>query len=157
MNSQTKRIKVETPSSSDEESDFSMSSECSDKRKKELMSIEDLLQEIEEQQAVEKSDECYYQEKEFKVGHWVLVVFTTKKARVHFVGQVTKISDVGDPEVVFLRLFKTTNQGTIFHWPESRDETEVSSEDIITVLPEPILGRRGELIFGVSFNSYNLK
>lgn len=103
MNSQTKRIKVETPYSSDEESDFSMSSECSDKRNK----TDDYWRSVTRNRRTTscwKSDECYYQEKEFKVGHWVLVVFTTKKARVHFVGQVTKISDVGDPKVVFLRL-----------------------------------------------------
>lgn len=110
-------------------------------------------------QLEEEEDAQYYQAKDnIQVGHWVLVRFETKlKKNVCFVGQVVKISDIGDPEVIFLRHHKSDKHGTTFLWPPLRDITEIPSTDIITVLPEPDLGRRGELMFPVSFASYKLQ
>ena len=106
----------------------------------------------------EKKDaDCFEAKDKVTVGNYVLVAFETKTKKVHFVGQVAKISDVGDPEVIFLRCKKKTKHSTTFSWPESRDETEVPSSDVIVVLPEPTLGRRGDLTFGVIFDSYNIQ
>jgi len=48
-------------------------------------------------------------------------------------------------------------KGTTFNWPENQDIHYVDAQDIVLVLPEPNLGRRGELHFAVSFSSYNLQ
>lgn len=150
-----RRIKVE-PTSDEDESDISSICSIESKHSDKFMTIEDLRKEMLEEYAAEEKDEDYYQPKDkVSVGHWVLVRFDLKqKKNVHFVGQVTNFCAGEDPEVIFLRKHKTTKQGTTFLWPESRDVTQVPSEDIVTVLPEPKLGRRGELTFEVSFDSY---
>lgn len=74
------------------------------------------------------------------------------KKNVHFVGQILNISDVGDPQVIFLRKQSTSESGTTFTWPQSRDETENAAKDIVTILPKPTLGRREGLTFGVRFD-----
>lgn len=43
----------------------------------------------------------------------------------------------------------------IFCWPTLNDESLVTEVAILRVLPEPDLGRRGDLIFPVQFNSFN--
>lgn len=106
----------------------------------------------------DNEEELFQAKPDYKVGHWVLVRFDLKnKKNVHFVGQIVKISDICEPEVVFLRKHSENKHGTTFTWPTSRDETEVPSSDIVTILPEPSLGRRGELTFGVTFDSYFLQ
>lgn len=86
-----------------------------------------------------------------------MVKFATKKKVVHYVGQViTKVSAVVF-EVMFVRKCKADSKGTTFSWPDNEDIHFVDLRDMIIVLPEPNLGRRGELHFEVSFSSYNVQ
>lgn len=80
-----------------------------------------------------------------------------QKENLHFVGQVTSVEDLNYPEVMFLRYKDSGNSSSNFTWPENKDVTAVDASDIITVLPEPTIGRRGELSFQVAFSSYNLQ
>uniref|UniRef100_A0A1B6FCA4 Uncharacterized protein n=1 Tax=Cuerna arida TaxID=1464854 RepID=A0A1B6FCA4_9HEMI len=105
----------------------------------------------------EKKDEACFEAKKLAVGNYVLVSFETKSKSLHFVGQVNQLNECGDPQVIFLRCKSKAKHGTTFYWPEKRDEYEVPSADVITVLPEPTLGRRGDLTFGVVFDSYNIQ
>lgn len=81
---------------------------------------------------------------------WVLVAYHTKKTTKHFVGMVTEACDDGWM-VKFTRFSKNT-----FSWPEAVDIDTVKQSDIVMVLPEPTVNRRGSFIFAVSFEGYNL-
>lgn len=157
MGNKKKRIKVES-TSEESDSDEDLSSISSDEDNRKVITVEDFRKEMLDKYEEEKKDaDCFEAKDKVTVGNYVLVAFETKTKKVHFVGQVAKISDVGDPEVIFLRCKNKTKHSTTFSWPESRDETEVPSSDVIAVLPEPTLGRRGDLTFGVIFDSYNIQ
>lgn len=82
---------------------------------------------------------------------WVLVRYCTKKVIKHFVGLVTKACD--DSWIVkFTKFSKNT-----FSWPKVEDMDTVEQGDIVMVLPEPTINRRGSFIFPVSFKGYNLE
>lgn len=50
----------------------------------------------------------------------------------------------------FLKLIKRSSP---FVWPVEEDVTEVEKEDILTSLPAPSIGFRGELKYSISFTS----
>lgn len=83
---------------------------------------------------------------------WVLVSFATKKTVKHYVGYVTLIN-TGVPTVKFARRVKNSST---FVWPHEEDQCEISTEDIVTFLPEPVKGRRGGMSFHVSFSGLNV-
>lgn len=113
---------------------------------------DDLLKNIMEEEKKEAEEDEV--ERKPKFGSLVLVKFSTKSSCKHFVGQI--IGDVksgdGDFTVKFVR--KTSNY---FQWPEQQDISVVDKEDIITVLPEPSPGRRGQVIFKIKFDGYNVQ
>lgn len=125
-----RRIKIEPSSSSDKYYTADEIARSNESSENELLTIEDLREEIIQKSAEEDKEELlglYEAKTDFKVGHWVLVRFDIKnKKNVHFVGQIMKFSDVRDLEVVFLRKHSENKQGTTFTWPVSRDETEVT-------------------------------
>lgn len=92
-----------------------------------------------------------------KVGDYVLVKFCTKHSVKHFVGIVESIEEDSENAIVrFLR--KVPNKKiSIFTYPENEDVSVVTDADIIKVLPEPKMGRRGELVFSVQFSSFNIQ
>lgn len=95
-------------------------------------------------------------EKERKVNDWVLVKFCTKKTVKHFVGMIEFITKFGDPVVRFVR--KVPNKRiSIFQYPENEDISEITDGDIVQILPEPSLGRRGEIVFNIQFSSNNIQ
>lgn len=81
---------------------------------------------------------------------WVIVRYCTKKVIKHFVGKVTESCDDGWT-VKFTKYSKNT-----FSWPKVEDMDTVELGDIVMVLPEPTINRRGSFVFPVSFEGYNL-
>lgn len=81
---------------------------------------------------------------------WVLVRYCTKKLIKHFVGMVTEPCDDG-LTVKFTKFSKNT-----FSWPKVEDMDTIEQRDIVMVLPEPTVNRRGSFVFPVTFEGYNL-
>lgn len=81
---------------------------------------------------------------------WVLVRYCTKKVVKHFVGMVSESCEDGFI-VRFMKFSKNT-----FSWPIVEDTDTVDPSDIVMVLPEPTINRRGSFVFSVSFEGYNL-
>ena len=102
-----------------------------------------------------------YEEERIDIPHepkksdWVVVRFCTKKAKKFFVGQITEIKD--EPVVKFVRKVSETKYFTLFQYPQVDDKSEILREDIVSVLPPPIIGRRGEIQFQVTFSSYKVE
>lgn len=90
-----------------------------------------------------------------QVGKWALVKFASKRKIMYFVGQIIEVNE-GEPLIKFTRRKEATNSKTVFSWSVPDDVCLVDSDDVVKILPEPTLGRRGELIFNISFQSYNL-
>lgn len=87
-----------------------------------------------------------------QIDKWVLVQFKGKKSIKQYVGKVVSNTN-GVPTVKFLGRIK---KSSTFVWPVEEDVTEVEKEDILTFLPAPSCGRRGELKFSISFTSLNV-
>lgn len=87
---------------------------------------------------------------EIEIGCWVLVKYPTKKAVKHFVAQVLGKEEEG------WNLKFTEYKQEKFKWPIEMDTDVMNDQDIIRVLPDPILGRRGNFIFNVDFSGFNL-
>ncbi|XP_068897506.1 uncharacterized protein [Tenebrio molitor] len=73
---------------------------------------------------------------EIEIGRWVLVKYPTKKAVKHFVAQVLGKEEEG------WNLKFTEYKQEKFKWPIEMDTDVMNDQDIIRVLPDPILGRR---------------
>lgn len=66
------------------------------------------------------------------------------------------ITDISDGITAIKYLRKKDHTSSAFIWPEIDDvEYFYTDEDILAVLPQPTPGRRGEIIFLVSFASFN--
>lgn len=90
---------------------------------------------------------------------WLLVEFCSKRSVKHYVGVVLRITDDGVPVVQYVRktLTKVEDQ-TMFTYPALEDISEVKhQEDIVTKLPKPAIGRRGQIIFKMSFKTFNVQ
>lgn len=90
-----------------------------------------------------------------KISDWVVVRFCTKKTKKFFVGQITEIKD--EPVVKFVRKVSEARYFTLFQYPQVEDKSEILREDIVSILPPPIIGRRGEIQFQVTFSSYKVE
>lgn len=142
-----KKRKKEDSASDDSLASFLSSEESN-------IGIQDLIERYEIEQQEEGKDDEIFSELPIKnqLNKWVLVAFSTKTSIKHYVGQITDVNQ-GNPVVKFARRLKKTS---IFVWPQEDDESEVQQEDIIVFLPSPVLGRRGELSFPVSFSGFNV-
>lgn len=78
-------------------------------------------------------DDVIIPDRDFQVGDHVLVVFPTKKTRLHYVGVIEEIDDC-EYTINFMRLTKIRNT---FCYPDVKDVSTVSRCDIITKLPTP--------------------
>lgn len=116
--------------------------------------IQDLIERNKMEQQEEAKDEEIFSELPIQnqLNKWVLVSFRTKTSIKHYVGQITDVNE-GFPVVKFARRVKKTS---IFVWPHENDESETQREDIVIFLPSPVVGRRGELSFPVSFSGFNV-
>lgn len=90
-------------------------------------------------------------------GDWILVKYTTKKTLKHYVGQIERFNETGNPIVKYLRVSSQCSYNTTFKYPDKEDIDEVDEDFIISHLPEPSTGRREDKIFGVTFSQYNLQ
>lgn len=91
-----------------------------------------------------------------KKDDWLVVQFTTKKSVKHFIGTILSIEDKL-PVVKFVRKVKQSKSETTFSYPIVEDICVIKSKaDIICVLPQPVIFRRGQLIFNVDLNKYNI-
>lgn len=152
------------------ESSFTSGSEISiaDTEDSEFETIEDIItNQQEEQENIEPSipygisDIEYYTEddKKLKVDSWILAKFTTKKSVKHFVGKVISMKD-DLPEVRFVRKKKESkfDRGLVFSYPRVDDICTMQHlHDVILVLPEPNISRRGQIIFNIDLSNYNVQ
>lgn len=87
------------------------------------------------------------------VGDWILVKFAGKKSIKYYVGQVLDENNM----VKFARKKKLLNNKSVFKFPDIDDISEVYDNDITMLLPTPVIERRGEISFQVSFAGYDLQ
>ncbi|XP_045499043.1 uncharacterized protein LOC123696724 [Colias croceus] len=91
------------------------------------------------------------------INDWVLVKFASKKTIKHFVGQVKSINN-GVPTIKYARKIHKAKKDSIFAYPIIDDICDLKhSEDIVAVLPEPEISRRGHIIFKIHFDTYNVQ
>lgn len=139
-----KKVSLKKRKIEDSSSDSSLASFVSDESN---IEINDL---IELQEKEEEKDEEIFCGGPIKnqLNKWVLVKFATKTTIKHYVGQINNIVE-GYPFVKFARRIK---KSSVFVWPQENDEGEIPEEDIVVILPPPVVGRRGQLSFPVSFS-----
>ncbi|XP_052740496.1 uncharacterized protein LOC128199899 [Bicyclus anynana] len=107
------------------------------------------------------SDIEYFKESDnkLKTNSWILAQFVTKKSVKHFVGKVISIKN-NVPEVKFLRKKKESKvkKGSVFTYPTVDDIWPMKHlDDIILVLPEPKICRRGQIFFNNDLSNYNIQ
>lgn len=118
--------------------------------------LEDLASEmIKEQEDDEISEEWIVGKWDFtnpstNVDKWVLVSFSTQNLAKFYVGQVLEAS-CDQVTIKFLR-----KKQKMFRWPDIDDVCRVRVEDIIRILPQPKVHRRGGIQFNISFAGFNL-
>ena len=145
QNRKTPGQKKKKVSSDSEDTDISIASSRSN-----TPDMTDVLHEIIEDEELESNDE-EFSSSILEVGKWVLVKFTTKRTCKHYIGKIILKNKVDSSLVKFTR-----KVGSTFTWPELEDICEVSDDDIEMTLPDPKVGRRGELAFSVSFANFNI-
>lgn len=152
---------------SDSESSIEMSVAETDDSEYETMDEFIRHYQQEEQENVEPSisygmsDIEYFTENgnKFKTDSWILAKFATKKSVKHFVGKVISMKD-DVPEVKFVRKVKESKfkRGSVFTYPTIDDIwTMKHLDDIVRVLPEPNISRRGHIIFNIDLSNYNIQ
>lgn len=102
---------------------------------------------------------CTENQKQLIEGDWIIARFTTKKSLKHFVGKVLSKND-SNPTVKFARKVKQCklSKGTTFTYPIIDDIYIIEHmEDVITVLPEPEITRRGHIVFNCDLSTYNIQ
>ncbi|CAF4896005.1 unnamed protein product [Pieris macdunnoughi] len=98
-------------------------------------------------------------QEKLKENAWIIAKFSTKKSVKHFVGNVLSINSE-NPIVKFLRKVKESkcDTGMTFSYPTVDDICTIKHlEDVVTVLPEPTITRRGRILFHVDFSNFNIQ
>ncbi|XP_039287325.1 uncharacterized protein LOC120351997 [Nilaparvata lugens] len=158
-----KKMSKPNPKKQDSSKNLFESDESSDDEGDGVMSLASVSSEENIRERIiqeEKSDEEYeatLEKKEYKKGDWVLVKFPTKQTVKHFVGEIVDLSDPDEPLIRYVRRVPGTSSASVFRYPENEDVGETQSENILVKLPQPSLGRRGELIFKIRFSTYNVQ
>lgn len=75
---------------------------------------------------------------------------------IHYVGIIQEIND-DKLKVRFVKLKSEDKNYTTFVYPIADDIDVISNSKIVCCLPQLTVGRRSQLIFGISFSQYNLK
>lgn len=122
-----------------DESDESSCDEEIDKRNQSI--FEDNIQ--------EESDNC---DQKMQNDSWVVVEYQSKKTVKHFVGQIASI-DSDEASVKFVKRSKNDT----FVWPNVEDLDVISIYNIKKKLGNPIVCRRGQLIFDIDMTSFNFQ
>lgn len=85
--------------------------------------------------------------------------FVTKKSVKHFVGKVITMKG-NVPEIKFVKKVKEPkfNTGFVFFYPRADDICTMKHlDDILLILPEPKISRRGQIVFNnINLSKYNL-
>ncbi|CAG5051044.1 unnamed protein product [Parnassius apollo] len=92
-------------------------------------------------------------------GDWLIAKFATKKSFKHFVGRILFIRN-NIPTIEFLRKVKNTanSKRLTFTYPPVKDIYEMHHvDDVVLVLPQSTITRRGQVMFEVDFSSYNIQ
>jgi hypothetical protein len=83
-------------------------------------------------------------------GKWILVKYVAKTKDKHYIGQVLELN--GDMWKV--KYLKKNPRCDKFYWPVQEDIGNITEEEIVRVLPEPTIDRRGNcFVFGIKFHS----
>ncbi|CAG9783032.1 unnamed protein product [Diatraea saccharalis] len=121
---------------------------------------EDMKENLEQDIPFGFSDISYFTGKSenLKKDDWILAKFATKKSLKHYVGQVLSVKN-DTPTIQFLRKVKSSKDRRLaFTYPNVVDICEMMHlEDIILVLPQPNISRRGQIIFEVNLSEYNIQ
>lgn len=94
------------------------------------------------------------------VNDWVLIVCATKKTRKHYIGQVISMNKKNDEvEIKFTRKVRSLDPSALssFIWANPEEISYVGIEDIVMILPNPIVTKRGLHRFSVTFTNYNIQ
>lgn len=84
---------------------------------------------------------------------WVVVEYQTKKTKKHFIGQIASI-DSAEASVKFVKRSKNDR----FLWPNVDDIDVISLSDIKKkICSNPIVCRRGQLLFDIDMTSFNFQ
>lgn len=76
----------------------------------------------------------------------------------HYVGIIKEINDDNNMlKVRFVKLKSEDKNSTTFVHPIADSIDDVSDSNVVCCLPQPTVGRRSQLIFGITFSQYNLK
>lgn len=133
----------------------------------EFETMDDIVKSQEDQENIEPlipfgiSDIKYFTDEniKLKIDSWILAKFTTKKSVKHFVGKVISMED-NFAKVKFVRKKKESkfDRGLVFSYPRVDDVCTIQNlNDVILVLPEPTISRRGHIIFNVNLSNYNVQ
>lgn len=99
------------------------------------------------------SDLCVgVSQEKFELNDFVLVKFTSKKAKKYFIGQIEGKED-SEFQITFLR---KKSDSRIFFFPQPSDICLVSASDIVMKLPKPSLGLPGGTFRAVSTISFTV-
>lgn len=102
---------------------------------------------------------CDDESNELKKDDWLVVKFETKKSVKHFVGTIIMFENEM-PVVKFARKVKQLKSNTVttFTYPIVEDISAIKHrEDIVCILPQPIISRRGQITFIMEFNKLNIQ
>ncbi|KAK9702510.1 hypothetical protein QE152_g29920 [Popillia japonica] len=107
---------------------------------------EEFWNDLEEELAPESSTDSV-----IGLGKWILVKYCTKKYVKHYIGQIIEKIDL-EWKVKFTKFANKK-----FFWPDIDAVDIIPEEDIVKILPDPVINRRGGgLTFTVQFQGYNL-
>lgn len=165
MNQQSKlksnRKKRTSPVTSSDESDFSFKSDSSSEYnpENEIFTDSDKESENSIDSALTNQEITEHTLQNLEINQWVLVKFAVKKSIKHYVGVIIDHCENNKIYTAkFVRKAKFLRDGQfIFTYPNVDDICDVSLPDILCVLPKPIKGRRGEIIFKISFEGFNIQ
>ncbi|KAF6197924.1 hypothetical protein GE061_007667 [Apolygus lucorum] len=120
----------------------------------------ELLEETDRQKADTKKTEMnpspLKPKEEMVVGDWAIVKFDGKTTTRYFIGQIIEF-DQGEPIFKYVKSSSSKNGQTTCKQPTREDVSSVPMEDIVTYLPPPTTGRRGDIIFKMDLSNWTLE
>lgn len=147
----SKKRLEETDESETEEEEIHLDDEESDE------SLLEMANRMEEE--LDENEQFSRTISEVAEGDWILVKLSGKKTIKYYVGQVLVREPTADNDVQvkFARKSNFFTQKSVFKFPMVDDIGLVSLSDIIKLLPQPKICRRGEILFELSFAGYNVQ